>query len=102
MGHGLFGELTNIEMIISKWIVMWKLYTGIIYSGKNYLVLLFFKEILHYLKCHSFSNRCDNKLHINVCNISRGVIALCYCFHAQCKLSFVLLCIQNTLKRDFF
>ena len=39
---------------------MWKLYTSIIYPEKNYLVQLFFKEILHYLKCHPFSNRCDN------------------------------------------
>jgi hypothetical protein len=33
---------------------MWKLYTSIIYPLKNYLVQLFFKEILHYLKCHPF------------------------------------------------
>jgi hypothetical protein len=34
MGHGLFQGLKNIEVIISKWIVMWKLYTSIIYPGK--------------------------------------------------------------------
>jgi hypothetical protein len=49
MGHGLIGGLKNIEVIISKWIVMWKLYTSIIYPGKNDLVQLFFKEIIHYL-----------------------------------------------------
>jgi hypothetical protein len=65
MGHGLFGGLKNIEVIISKWIVMWKLYTSIIYHGKNYLVQLFFKEILHYLKCHPFSNRRDKFPHNN-------------------------------------
>jgi hypothetical protein len=27
-----------------------------------YLVQLFFKEIIHYLKCHLFSNIFDNKL----------------------------------------
>ena len=59
MGHGLFGGLKNIEVIISKWIVMWKLYSSIIYPAKNYLVQLFFKEILHYLKCHPFFNRLD-------------------------------------------
>ena len=35
MGHGLFGRLKNIDVIISKWIVMWKLYTSIIYPGKK-------------------------------------------------------------------
>jgi hypothetical protein len=70
MGHGPFGGLKNIEVIISKWIVMWKLYTSIIYPAKNYLVQLFFKEILHYLKCHPYSNRCDNKLYINLCKKS--------------------------------
>ena len=28
---------------------MWKLYIIITYPGKNYLVQLFFKEILHYI-----------------------------------------------------
>jgi hypothetical protein len=55
MGHGLFVGLKNIEVIISIWFVMWKLYTSIIYPGKNYLVQLFFNEIIHYLKC-PFSN----------------------------------------------
>ena len=82
MGHGHFGGLKNIEVIISKWIVMWKLNTSIIYPGKNYPVQLFFKKILHCFKYHPFSNKCDNKLYINLCNISRGIIAVCYFFHA--------------------
>jgi hypothetical protein len=85
MGHGLFGGLKNIGSDYFKmncYVEIIHTNCSIIYPGKNYLVQLFFKEIIHYLKCHPFSNRCDNKLYINLCNISIGIIAVCYFFHA--------------------